>query len=562
MSPREALIRAVFAGLEQAEIQFCISRNASAALAEDASDVDLLVEPQNLKRAYEISRTAALTAGCRLVSQTRFANLSLVFWRPGGWFLRIDFETEIRWRIWPVTRLAEILKNTVLVGGIPAAGEAAETAVLVTKTLWAGNTSERYHARLLELRKKKSSQAGLLPCFMVEHALAGRTRALRRVVVFRALVNPSQWAILTQNLLHDLFRACCRANAPPGIYLSAHVSTPLPSKRLKTLMEMAFPPAKAHWGKGEADFRKTAKSLFRGGMVVQQTVDEQATAFQKRNARNPGLWMARKSHRFNFNAPPGCRAFLGHPATGRMWPVDDSSLESDLADGIAEAMADTVERPNTGSQRGMFAVLVGLDGAGKTTFARNLCSASQEKTGFGVIRYFHWMPKWGTAEFPWTTTVEIPRKLPRSGWLASIFSIMRLGHHLFQAHWRSLLVTTPAVRQGNLVLVDRFLYNYWLDPASLKYSGPAWCLRLAAVCMPKPDLILSLEANAATILSRKSELSREEIEIQAERLRCLPMRGTRLVVIDAAQTPERIVDDALRALRSIKTGKHSSPIIL
>ena len=79
-------------------------------------------------------------------------------------------------------------------------------------------------------------------------------------------------------------------------------------------------------------------------------------------------------------------------------------------------------------------------------------------------------------------------------------------------------------------------------------DGDGHLLRLASLLMPKPDLIFSLEADADTILSRQNELTREEILAQTDRLHHLPLRGTRFVIIDAAQSPNQVVDDAVHAL--------------
>ena len=548
MTARETLLRGVFEALDHANVRFCVSRNVSGVFEEGSSDVDLLIEPRNLERVFVASRDAATAAGFRLISRTRFANMSLVFWQPGGFLLRVDFETEIRWRIWPVMAADEALKDITLVRGVPAASEAAEIAILVTKTLWAGKITARYRGRLGELTKPEIARHGLLQPSTVQLAITGQIGRLRRMVIGRALVNRRVWPTLMGNMFHDACRVLGRLRHPPGVYLSARVSAPLMRSEIEDRLEMAFPPAKAVWANDNSTLKNTARALFRGGLVVQEIVREDPAAFHQARARNPGFWMARKQHRFGLVSPPGCGCFLGHLSTGRIWPVNLKSQAVDIADGIAEAMANSLHPSKCRPRSGTFAVLVGLDGAGKTTFARNLCQAPPERTGFNAIRYFHWMPKQGNAEFPWPTTVETPRKAPRTGPLASAVSLLRLCRHLFQARLRHLLVTAPAVRRGELVLVDRFLYNYWLDPASVKYSGPAWGLRLASLLMPKPDLILSLEADADTILSRKNELTREEILTQTDRLHHLPLRGTRFVIIDAAQSPNQVVDDAVHAL--------------
>jgi thymidylate kinase len=115
----------------------------------------------------------------------------------------------------------------------------------------------------------------------------------------------------------------------------------------------------------------------------------------------------------------------------------------------------------------------------------------------------------------------------------------RLVYHLGIRRW---------VRRGESVIVDRFIFNYWLDPVSLRYNGPAWLLALAARAMPKPDLVFSLEADADTLLSRKQELTRDEIARQSKLLETLPVVGSRKVVLNAGLDPQAIVSEALEVL--------------
>ena len=96
--------------------------------------------------------------------------------------------------------------------------------------------------------------------------------------------------------------------------------------------------------------------------------------------------------------------------------------------------------------------------------------------------------------------------------------------------------------------MDRFIFNYWLDPVSLRYNGPDGLLALAARFMPQPDLVFSLEADADTLLSRKRELTRDEIARQSELLAALPLGTRRKVILNAALAPETLVSAAVTEL--------------
>lgn len=65
----------------------------------------------------------------------------------------------------------------------------------------------------------------------------------------------------------------------------------------------------------------------------------------------------------------------------------------------------------------------------------------------------------------------------------------------------------PAVRQGALVMGDRWAYGYLVQPRALKFYGPVWMARLAVRLLPQPEVVVNLVAPAEVIRSRKAELS-------------------------------------------------------
>src|SRR5947208_8411292 len=102
MSPRGEFLSALFTILERHGVGYCVLRNYQDLYDDESSDVDLAVQPEEVPALEAALAEAADASGHRLVQRARFINYSQVYWHPEGGFLRLDYDTEFRWRIFPV----------------------------------------------------------------------------------------------------------------------------------------------------------------------------------------------------------------------------------------------------------------------------------------------------------------------------------------------------------------------------------------------------------------------------------------------------------------------------
>jgi thymidylate kinase len=77
-----------------------------------------------------------------------------------------------------------------------------------------------------------------------------------------------------------------------------------------------------------------------------------------------------------------------------------------------------------------------------------------------------------------------------------------------------LLVIKPRLVRSGFVQFDRYFHDVLVDPQRYRYGGPDWFAKLLCRLLPEPDLVILLDANEDLILSRKTELTRAEIQRQ------------------------------------------------
>jgi thymidylate kinase len=185
---------------------------------------------------------------------------------------------------------------------------------------------------------------------------------------------------------------------------------------------------------------------------------------------------------------------------------------------------------------GVFVVVVGPDGSGKTSLAQGLLEV---RAG----RYFHFRPPYRARTMPRHPPLQSAPAVKDPGPALSPLGWLRLVRSVVGGWIGYVTAIRPTIARGELVVADRWLYGYLVQPRPLRYGGPGWLARLAISLLPSPDLVVNLSAPVEVILARKSELSGKEIERELEAWQHLPTK--RLVTIDTTEGLEKVIREVL-----------------
>ena len=186
------------------------------------------------------------------------------------------------------------------------------------------------------------------------------------------------------------------------------------------------------------------------------------------------------------------------------------------------------------ADRGLNVVLLGPDGSGKSSVVEAVrCGVAPAFVATQRRTFPPALLRRGSG------TNATPHATRERSFISSViravcywFVYCTLGHYL---------LIRPAMARATLLLHDRHLVDALVDPKRYRYGGPRWLLRLIWGLVPKPDLVILLDAPAELVQARKQEVPVEETRRQLAAYRELVsgMRNGR--VVDAAMPLREVV---------------------
>jgi thymidylate kinase len=177
---------------------------------------------------------------------------------------------------------------------------------------------------------------------------------------------------------------------------------------------------------------------------------------------------------------------------------------------------------------GLLVAVLGPDGAGKTTLIEGL---KLELSGtFRRIQSFRFRPDIFNRNLPGPEP-HPHAKSRRSRWLSMLKVLYLCGDYGLGY----LVNVRPKLLRSDLVIFDRYYDDILVDPVRYRYGGPRWLIEFARRIVPRPDIILILDAPENQLLARKTELPREELQRQRFAYRQLVAESSNTILLDASR---------------------------
>lgn len=163
--------------------------------------------------------------------------------------------------------------------------------------------------------------------------------------------------------------------------------------------------------------------------------------------------------------------------------------------------------------KGLMVAFLGTDGSGKTTIINGLPAYLKEHGVYYDITYYHWRPGYIVKKDPSKEGVRVdnPHANPQYGFIKSLIKFIIINFdYLLGYHFD----VKKRIKKGELVIFDRYFYDYYLDKLRYRLSLSDSFMHLFQFMIPKPDMTFLLLGTPEVLYERKREVSVEEIKEQ------------------------------------------------
>ena len=204
---------------------------------------------------------------------------------------------------------------------------------------------------------------------------------------------------------------------------------------------------------------------------------------------------------------------------------------------------------------GMSVVLLSPDGGGKSSIYEKLLDSCWGS--FHGIKRMYFRPRLLTnpgSLKPINPTLEAEINPDPHGKKPNglIKSLARYFYYNLDFIFGYMLLVKKMRIQKQLVIFDRYYYDYFVDIQRYQYSFPKFIPKLFAWSIPTPDIIFILDGTAETLYARKKELPIDELKRQIDAYRKIADKYKNAVLINVEQPLDNVVLDVTNHILQYK----------
>jgi len=181
---------------------------------------------------------------------------------------------------------------------------------------------------------------------------------------------------------------------------------------------------------------------------------------------------------------------------------------------------------------GLFIVLMGVDGSGKSTIANELIIRSE--VSFRRIKHYHSRVRvLKDLSKVKSKNVNADYNKPHSKTRKSgkLVSALKFAYYFMDYKIGNYIITKAKI-QSSLVLIERYYYDYYIDKIRYNINLSDGYLRFWQHFIKKPDVIYILTGDSQILCDRKNEITVSEINKQKERFERFFKNKNNVVFID------------------------------
>ncbi len=205
---------------------------------------------------------------------------------------------------------------------------------------------------------------------------------------------------------------------------------------------------------------------------------------------------------------------------------------------------------------GIFVVLMGVDGAGKTTISNELKERS--KVSFRRINHYHSrvrVLKDLSQVRSGETVVDASDPHGKKKKSCKIVSFLKFNYYFLDYLIGNFLITKAKI-QSSLVLIERYYYDYSIDKIRYNLNLSDGFINFFGHFVKKPDVIYILTGDSEVLCERKREITIEEIDKQKRLLENHFKNNKKAIFIDTTKNSiEECVNIILERNNDIMRGR-------